>query len=149
MADTFTNPASNSLPPIAHNYAPKQRPGSSALFRQKTFERSGTPTDLFQVGGGGGATQPLYSSSGVAAADDDLLGSATNLQSPRASLGSRSRPITPGRLNFVSTSRPQSAAVPAKASAAGKNMLIGLIVLIAVAAVGTAIALGVIMTTGT
>ena len=122
MVDVNAQSARNSLPPTAHPYEPRLRPFSSALARQQTFEHSISQGFL---------------------EDPDPLGSST-------SLGPREGSVTPGRLNFSVTSRPQSAVtlVPVKTTSLSKKLLITLIVVIAAGVIGTAVALGVILNAG-
>ena len=145
--DTNVRRGKISLAPIAHAYAPKQRPGSSSLTRLEPFGNHAT-TATGTLGTSG--RQPLR----VASGDSDGQGVAPGVGSVKTlastttavNLPSTQR-LTPGKLQFESLSRATSAAnlVPPKTSAAGKKLILGVIITFAVGALVAAVTLGLLM----
>ena len=136
-----------SLPPIAHAYAPKQRPGSSSLPRVEPFgDHATTPTGTLGTSG----RQPLRVTSGDSARQGvtlDRVGSVKTQSTPTAVNLPSTQRLTPGKLQFESLSRATSAAnlVPPKTSAAGKKLILGVIITFAVGALVAAVTLGLLM----
>ena len=144
--DTNVKRGKISLPPIAHAYAPKQRPGSSSLTQLVPFgDHSTTATGTLGTSG----RQPLR----VASGDSDGqgvapgVGSVQTQSAPTAVNFLSTQRLTPGKLQFESLSRATSAAnlVPPKTSAAGKKLIVGVIITFAVGALVAAVTLGLLM----